>query len=149
MKAVSGCGVELTKWTRRQFEHKQRVVRHQPVRRPHFSGKEIGGDERRPMRAEKRAPRRRPLRDRSDTVSAECFGDPGAGDVMPDVAERALDPAISPCGILLRHSDDELTDLASKARTSHLASDGRRFPRDQLSVPSKNGVGRDERRNLV
>ena len=133
----------------RQLDDEERVVRDQPAGRPHFRCEEIRGGDHAPMRGQKRAPRPRPLRHRTDSGGSKDHGDRGSGDTMPKVLQGSLDPAIAPCRILPRHAKGQLTDLAEHARSSDAASLSRPLSHDELAMPPQEGIGCDQRRDLT
>ena len=67
---------------------------------------------------------------------------------MPEILQGALHPPIAPRRILPRHPDGQRTNLLEDTRPSDPPSRGRPLARDQLPVPAKEGVRRDERRDL-
>ena len=117
--------------------------------RPHLSREEVRGGHRFPVRGQECAPRKRPLGDRTDTVGAQDRRDGRSGDLMPEVLERALDPAVAPRGILPRHPDGELSNLAHDSRASRTPSHRGPFLSNQRAVPSEDRVGCDARRHLA
>jgi hypothetical protein len=66
---------------------------------------------------------------------------------MANVAQRALDLRIAPRRIVRRHPHDELTNLEQDTAPSG-SSAVRPLPRDQLTVPPKQGVRRRNRGDL-
>ena len=122
---------------RLKINHEGRVVRNQPAHGPHLRREEIRGGDRVPMGGQKRAPRHRPLRHGADPITPEDRGDRGAGDAMPQVPQRALDPAIPSRGILPRHPDGQVADFAPHLGASHPPSFCRPLPRNKLPVPSQ------------
>ena len=54
---------------------------------------------------------------------------------MSEVLQGALDPAVAPRGILPRHPDRQMADLAQHTGASHASSLNGPFARDELPVP--------------
>jgi hypothetical protein len=124
------------------------VIRHQAAPCPHFRREEICAGNRAPMCPQKRLPRGRPLRHRRHARRFQHPRDRRPTDPMPHVLQRALDPRVTPRGILPRHADDKPLDLREHAATTR-PTDVRPLSRDQLSVPPENRVGCDDRRDLT
>ena len=101
------------------------------------------------MRAQERAPGRRPLTARRKAFGLEDARNRRPGNTMPDVLQRPLDPRVSPLRIVGRHAHHETPNLLLHARSPWALAWVRPFPGDQLPVPSQNRVGRDERRELA
>jgi len=125
---------------RLELDDKERVVRHQPAHRPHLGGEEIRGGDRAPVGGQKRAPRHRPLRHWADPVSPEDRGDGGSSDAMSEVLQGALTPAVAARGILPRHPDRQVADLAQHTGASHASSLNGPFARDELPVPPQDRI---------
>src|SRR2546430_2572893 len=68
---------------------------------------------------------------------------------MSEVPQGALDPAVAPRGILTRHPDGQLADLAQHTWSSHASLLSGPFRRDELLMPPQDGVRRDQRRHLT
>ena len=66
---------------------------------------------------------------------------------MTDIREGALNPRVAPRRVLLRHPQDQPSDLGEHARTTAPPLRVRPLPRDQLPMPAENRVGRHERRD--
>jgi hypothetical protein len=77
MNRSSGYGVEPTICTRRDARSITNTVSYvtKPLPRPHLRREEIGPGDRAPVRAQKRAPRRRPLRRRRHALRLQDPGD--------------------------------------------------------------------------
>ena len=101
------------------------------------------------MRSEKRAPGRRPLTARRNALGLEDARNRRPGYTMPDIFQRPLDSRVAPARIVGHHADRQTPDLASYARSAGALPGVRPLAGDQLSVPSENRVGRDERGELV
>jgi hypothetical protein len=67
---------------------------------------------------------------------------------MPHVLQGSADPCVASRRILFRYPDDKTLDLFKRTPTTRPA-DVRPLPRDQLSVPPENRVGRGDRRDLT
>ncbi len=100
-----------------------------------------------PVSLEKLAPRRSlaAFRSRVDSVPLNNVGDRGPGHPMAEVVERTLDACVTPAWILASHSDNQVGDdlhyLAPTRRAAFVSP----LLGNQLSVPTKDRVGRDER----
>jgi len=68
---------------------------------------------------------------------------------MADVLQRAADPGVTPRRILLGHPYDKPTNLDKDTRTTAPSLRVRPLPCDELPMPAKNRVGRDDRRDLT
>jgi len=111
------CGTTDTHSPRVQFDDEHRVVGYQPTPRPDFGREEVGGDERRPMRAQECVPRCRPLTTWWNAFGSEDGRDRRPGNTMPDVLQRSLDPRVSPLRIVSRHPHDEPSNRCRHARS--------------------------------
>ena len=67
---------------------------------------------------------------------------------MADVFQRALDPRVPPRRILLRHPHDEPSNLQQDAATTGPPGVAP-LPRDQLTMPPEQRIGRRDRRDLL
>ena len=85
----------------RQIDDEHRVVRHGALPRPNFGGEEIRSGDRAPMRAEKRLPRCRALRNRRQARRLQDPLNRRAAHAVADVLVRALDPRVPPRRIFL------------------------------------------------
>ena len=100
------------------------------------------------MRAEKRAPRRRPL-----TTGWNAFGFQGARNRGSRQAMAQRSSALPEYGCS-RNSDSPSPSAGPDAESQRAPPVGlvaawcRSFPRDQFAMPSQNGVGRDKRRHV-
>ncbi len=81
-----------------QLDDKRRVVRQQSAMGPHFSGEEVGRQERRPVRAHEGPPRRWALAAGRNDRRLQDARDRRAPDVMPDILQRGLNARVSPVG---------------------------------------------------
>jgi hypothetical protein len=73
------------------------------------------------------------------------LADRRAPDTVPEIAQRALDPAVAPVRVVGRHADDERLDPAHDAAAAHTWLGVRPLGRDQSSVPAHDRVRRDDR----
>jgi hypothetical protein len=69
--------------------------------------------------------------------------------VVPEILEGALDPRISPRGILFRHPPDQLADFGKNAATGCFDLSVGPFPGHELPVPAEQCVRRDDRRDVA
>ena len=115
-----------------------------------LDGEEVGGGEHVPMGLEELVPRRSlaPLGSGIDAVVFKDVADRGASNSMAHIPERSLDSRVAPSGILSCHADDQLGDDLHDPRSAGGMTLVRPLLSNQLPVPSKDGVGSDERRNL-
>ena len=136
--------------TRCEFDHEEHVERHETTRSPDLDNEEVGGGEHVPMGLEELAPRRSlaPLGSGIDAVVFKDVADRGASNSMAHIPERSLDSRVAPARVLLRHADDQLGDDLHDPRSAGGMTLVRPLLGNQLPVPSKGGVGSDERRNL-
>jgi hypothetical protein len=82
-------------------------------------------------------------------LSLEDERDCRTGDTMPQILQRPLNARVSPLRIVGRHSHDQSPDFLPHARSGAALPRAGPFPGHQLTVPSKNGVGRHEGRALA
>jgi hypothetical protein len=68
-------------------------------------------------------------------------------DPMADILQRADDPGVAPRGILLGHPHHQALDLQEHTRTTAAPFRVRPLAGDELPVPPKYRVGRDDRRD--
>jgi hypothetical protein len=68
---------------------------------------------------------------------------------VPEILERTLDPRVAPRRILFRHSTDQLADFGEDAATACSGLSVGPFARDELPVPAKQRVRRDDRRGVA
>jgi hypothetical protein len=134
--------------TRVKFDHKDRVVGHQPAHRPDLGGEEICGEERVPVGAQERAPRHRPSARRRNALFLEDLRDRRSGNPMVEILERALNPCVAPSWIVSRHSDHKAADFDLHAGSPRSRRRIRPLARDQFAVPPENRVRRDDRRDV-
>jgi hypothetical protein len=73
----------------------------------------------------------------------------GCGHPMAEVLERALDPRAAPARILRRHAHHQTPNFDEYPRSPWSPPVVPPFPRNQFAMPSKNGVGRHERRHVA
>jgi hypothetical protein len=66
---------------------------------------------------------------------------------MADILQRADDPGVAPRGILLGHPHHQALDLQEHTRTTAAPFRVRPLAGDELPVPPKYRVGRDDRRD--
>ena len=75
--------------------------------------------------------------------------DRSAGDPVPKIAEGSADPGVTPPRIVDCHSHDKLRDLGGRHRPSRTSASATVvLLGDQLAVPAKDGVGRDDAGHL-
>ena len=108
---------------RRQVDEEQNDKPLQSSPGPRFHGEEVGGHKQLPMPAQKLLPRRlpAPLRRRLDSVPLQDLRDRAAGNLVPQVGQRALDAPISPVPVLFSHSHEQLLGLLGRASPSQPA----------------------------
>ncbi len=102
------------------------------------------------MGLEKLTPRHSLASSRSgiDSVLFQDVGDRGPAHSMSDVLERTLDSRVAPAWILSRHSDGQFRDDLHDPRSPRRASLVGPLLGNELAVPTKDGVGSDERSNF-
>jgi len=100
------------------------------------------------MRPQKRLPRRRPLTTWWDALLLENRRNGRPRHAMTEVLQRALDAGIAPGRILGRHSHDQASNRREHCGPSRPALRVRPFPGDELPMPAKNRIRRDNRGNL-
>jgi len=69
--------------------------------------------------------------------------------MMVNILQRALNPRVAPCGILLRHAHHELADLGQDTATPGSLLRKRPLARHQLPMPAQQRVRRDECRHIT
>jgi hypothetical protein len=80
-----------------------------------------------------------------DSVPLENVGDRRPTDAVADVPQSTLDSRITPPGILSSHPDRQLLDNLHDPASPWGAALVSPFLGNELPVPTKDGVGRDER----
>ena len=68
-------------------------------------------------------------------------------DTMTKILQRFLDARVPPAQIVRRHADNQASDLNHHCRSARPLPRVGRFLRNQIAMPSENGVWCDERRN--
>jgi len=97
------------------------------------------------MRPQERSPRCWTRPARWNTLLPKNRGDRRPRHVMSNIFQGALNPRIAPRRVLGRHPHNQTRDLLEYAGASWPPSSIRPFPRNQLTMPAKNRVGRDQR----
>ncbi len=100
------------------------------------------------MRAEKRAPGHRPLTAGWNAFRPEDARNRRSCHAMANVLQRSLNTGVAPRRILRRHPNHEAPNLSEHSRPPWSSPNVGPLPRNQVAMPSKNRVGRDERRPL-
>lgn len=100
------------------------------------------------MCTEEGAPGGRAFRTWRDALGLQDAGNRGPSDTMTKILERSLDARVPPARIVRRHPDNQASDLNQHSRSARPPSREGPLPRNQIAMPSENGVGRDERRNF-
>ena len=75
-----------------------------------------------------------------DAVLLQCLGDCALGHPVTQVLQRALDPAVTPGGVVSGHHDDQPLDMAHQAWPSNPGRLVGPFGRDQAAIPAQDGV---------
>jgi hypothetical protein len=116
-----------------------------PVRNPSTAS----ARRRAPVRPQEGTPRRWPTWRRQDPIVSQHLGDRASRDMVVEVLQRALDPAVAPAWILCRHPHNERRDLLHEPRTPWAPALECPLLSDQPPVPSQNRVGRHDRCHLL
>ncbi|HYC79284.1 MAG TPA: hypothetical protein VEI02_16825 [Planctomycetota bacterium] len=85
---------------------------------------------------------------RVDARDPQHLLDGVGGDDVADVLQRTLDPVVAPRRALPRETDHEACDLLHQAGSGAGLGRERPLGGDTPSVPTQDGVGRDDRRHL-
>jgi transposase InsO family protein len=101
------------------------------------------------MGAEESAPRGRALATGWDAFRFQDARDRGSRDAMAHVLQRPLNARIAPARILHCHPHRQAPNLGEHARSPRSPPPVGPFPRNQVAMPSKDGVGGDERRHVL
>src|SRR5882672_5127378 len=106
----------------RQLHDDQEIEGDEAVLRPNFDRSEIHGSQHVPMRLEKGMPRRLapPLEHWFDAMLLQDIGNARRGNIMAQVGQGALNPIITPGGILLGNANHQVANLLGKRRASGL-----------------------------
>jgi hypothetical protein len=131
-----------------QLDHEQDGERLQSRGRPHLDREEVRASDLIPVAFQERPPGRRPIGSRLDPVLLQDVADGRRGDAVPNIHQRALDPAVAPAAVLPGEPDDQLSDLFHEPRPSHSFGLVRPLRRDQPMMPAKERVRRHDRRHL-
>ena len=100
------------------------------------------------MGTQERPPRGRPLATRLEPLHFEDGRNRRSRDAMAHVLQRTLDARRAPCRILPRHPNHQAPDFGEHPRAACAAPGISPLPRNQLTMPSKDGVRRDKRRHV-
>ena len=133
-----------------KFDHEEHAERNESTRSPDLDREEVGSGDHIPVGFEELTPRRSlaSLRSGVDFILFQDVADSGAPDAMTNVVECPLDSCVSPSAILPCHADDQVGDDLHDPRSAGGSPLVRPLLGDELSVPTKDGVGGDERRDL-
>ena len=101
------------------------------------------------MRAAKRAPGGRPLTTGWDALGFENGGNRRSCHAMAPVLQRPLYPRVPPTWILPGHPHGKVPNLGEHPGAPTSPPRVRPLPHTQFAMPSKNGVGRHERRYVT
>ena len=119
---------------------------------PDLDREEVGRGEGVPVSAEKLPPRPafRALGGRFQAVFFEHVRDGAAGHVVSEIVDGTADARVSPGAVLDGHPYEESSDFLHERRvTRATAVAAVVLPRDQLSMPTQEGVRRDERSEVA
>ena len=94
------------------------------------------------------APSYRGARGWADALLLQDSGDRRSRKAMTEIRERTLDARVAPTRILQCHPDHEPPNFDLHAKAPWSPCSVRPFARDQLAVPSKNGVRRHQRPDI-
>jgi hypothetical protein len=138
----------------RQLHDDEKIEGDEAVLRPNFDRSEIHGSQHVPMRLEKGMPRRLspPLRRRLDAMFLQDVGHAGRGDLMTYVSQSALNPIITPGGILLGNTNHQIANLLGKRWASGLLPPTVAvvpLSSYQEPMPAQDGVGSEQSADLV
>src|SRR3982751_2829532 len=102
----------------RQIEEEEHDKSWQPLSRPHFDREEVRGDNEFPVSREKLLPGRlaAALGCGLEAMPCEDRGHGAAGHLVPEMRQRALDPAIPPVAILFGQTYHQSLEGAGNAR---------------------------------
>ena len=101
------------------------------------------------MGPDKRSPRGSSRSGRIESILQQHPPDRIARNLMSEIVKCSLDPRIAPPWILARHPENELLNLSGDRRPTWSALLAAIvLSRDELSVPAKQRVRRDHRRDL-
>ena len=100
-------------FSRRDFDHDEDVVGHEPAERGDLDGEEVGGSHGFPMGGQKRPPRRplTSLRCGLDAVFSQNIRDGGTSNRVAEIGEGAANARIPPLRIRLRDAHGKLGNL--------------------------------------
>ncbi len=130
----------------RMVDHEEGMMRHQPAERPDLGREEVRGEDGRRMRLQEGPPRGSlaAVWGGIDPVPTEDVAHGVRRHGVTEVGKRALDPVVAPCRVFLGHPDDVAGDRLHLLRIAVAAGRERPFLRDEISMPSKDGVGTDQ-----
>ena len=134
-----------------QLNHEEDVEYDETTQAPDLDGEKVGSREYAPVGLEEMAPRRSlaPFRSGVDSIPLQDAGDCRPTDPVADIVERPLDSSVSPAGILSRHSDGQVLDDLHDSTSPRGSSLVGPLLGYELPVPTKDGVGSDERSNFA
>ncbi len=135
---------------RRQLDDEEHVEGDKSADTPDFDREEVARSKHVPVALEKLTPRHSPspFRGGIDSVLFQNVGDCSSANPMADVLERSLDARVSPAWILSGHSDGQFRDDLHDPRSPRGSSLVGPLLGNELAVPTKDGVGSDERSNF-
>ena len=131
----------------RKFHNEEHDIPNKPEWRPDLHGEEVARSKRIPVISDELVPCRllRSFGRRLDPVALEDTSDRCLADVVTEVGQRSLDPLVAPGAVLGGHPNRKTPDAASYARPSGATTSAAVvLPGDELSVPTKNRVGRHD-----
>ena len=136
---------------RRQLNNEEDIESDEATRCLDLDGEEVRRGDHVPMGLEKLAPGRSfaSLWSGIDAVFPEDVGDGRPTNAVADVQQRALNSRVSPARVLSGHSHGEIGDGSHDSRSALASSLVGPLRSDELTVPSKNGVRRDERSDFI
>src|SRR5712691_241143 len=134
-------------------DKEQDVIRHQPTQRPDLGGEEVGRDEDVEMRADELLPRRGGLAlwRRGETMTLQDVAHGLITDGVAQIGQCPHNAIVAPRTVLVRHANDQrLQLLVNGGSPWALPVFGAiKLLGHELTVPTKNRVGLDDRGHLL
>ena len=138
---------------RGHFHDEEQIVRDQSSHGPDFDRREVDGTQHVPMRLDESLPCRLPFpfRSRFEAVFFEDVAHRLVGHLVAEILQRALNPIVSPRGILTSEPQNELDDLFFHTWPAYrlAALTVVPFLSHQRSVPTQDRVRRKQRADLL
>jgi len=127
-----------------EVDDEQDVIADEADEGEHLDGEEVGGGDDVGVGLQERAPGRGAFGVRRDALVTQGLGDGRTCDAVVELLELALQPAVAPARVVLRHAHDQLADGLHDAGATDALGHVRPLGCDELAVPAQQGVRCDD-----